>query len=104
MATDLSYAHIEKPANDVARLTRIPRVRVAQIAMDYLAHGWSVEEMCRQHSYLKPGEAYSAMAYYFDHREEIEAEIEAEMLDAESDRRTAVEPPVVARLRMKRGA
>ena len=72
--------------------------------MDYLAHGWSVEEMCRQHSYLKPAEAHSAMAYYLDHREEIEAEIDAEMRRAESDRKSAVEPPVVARLRMKRGS
>jgi uncharacterized protein (DUF433 family) len=99
MATDLSYAHIEKPTNDVARLARIPRVRVARIAMDNLAHGWSVEEICRQHPYLKPAEAHSAMAYYLDHREEIEAEIDAEMRNAESDRKNAVEPPVVTRLR-----
>jgi uncharacterized protein (DUF433 family) len=104
MATDLSYAHIEKAANDVARLARIPRVRVAQIAMDYLAHGWSVEEMCRQHPYLKPAEAHSAMAYYLDHREEIEAEIDAEMRSAAGDRATAVEPPVAARLRILRGS
>lgn len=103
MATDLIYAHIEKPATEPARLVRIPRIRVAQIAMDYLAYGWSVEEMCRQHPYLKPAEAHSAMAYYLDHREEIEAEIEAEMRRAASDRKSAVEPPVVARLRSLAG-
>lgn len=49
MAVELSYPHIEKSTGEAARLQRLPRVRVAQIVMDYLAHGWSVDEMCRQH-------------------------------------------------------
>ena len=103
MIADIAYPHIEKPLHDVARLARIPRIRIAQIAMDYLAYGWSVEEMCRQHPYLLPAEAHSAMAYYFDHREEIHAEIEAELQSIEAARRTSHVPPVLARLRMQRG-
>lgn len=71
----LSYPHIEKPENQPARLQRLPRIRVAQIVMDYLAYGWSVEEICRQHLYLTPAEAHAAMGYYFDHQEEIDQEI-----------------------------
>ncbi|MGB3311812.1 MAG: DUF433 domain-containing protein [Nodosilinea sp.] len=71
----LSYPHIEKQDDQPARLQRLPRVRVAQIVMDYLAYGWSVEEICRQHIYLKPAKAHSAMGYYFDHQEEIDREI-----------------------------
>ena len=71
----LSYPHIEKQADQPARLQRLPRVRVAQIVMDYLAYGWSVEEICRQHLYLKPVEAHAVMSYYFDHQEEIDQEI-----------------------------
>jgi hypothetical protein len=53
MTLQVIYPHIEKPGvGEPARLQRIPRVRIAQIVMDYLAYGWSVEEMCRQHSYL----------------------------------------------------
>jgi hypothetical protein len=78
MAVAISYPHIEKPAGQAAHLQRWPRVRVAQIVMDYFAHGWSVEEMCRQHSYLRPSEVHAAMGYYFDHQDEIEAEIQAE--------------------------
>ncbi|HEY9873622.1 MAG TPA: DUF433 domain-containing protein [Candidatus Obscuribacterales bacterium] len=74
----LSYPHIEKPENQPARLQRLPRIRVAQIVMDYLAYGWSVEEICRQHLYLKPAEAHAAMGYYFDHQEEIDREIAQE--------------------------
>jgi hypothetical protein len=74
----LSYPHIEKQDDQPARLQRLPRIRVTQIIMDYLTYGWSVEEICRQHPYLKPAEAYAAMGYYFDHQEEIDQEITQE--------------------------
>ena len=51
----LSYPHIEKSNNQPARLQRLPRIRVAQIVMDYLAYGWLVEEICRQ----TPAEAHN---------------------------------------------
>ena len=73
-----------KLSGEPARLQRVPRVRIAQIATDYLAHGWSADEMCRQHPYLEHAEVHSAMAYYFDHLEEINAEIQAEWDEATS--------------------
>jgi uncharacterized protein (DUF433 family) len=78
MTTAVTYPHVEKPVNASARLRRVPRVRVVQIVMDYLAHGWSPEEMCRQHPYLTIAEAYSAMLYYWDHPDEIDREIQDE--------------------------
>ena len=78
MLAPLSYPHIEKSENQPARLQRLPRIRVAQIVMDYLAYGWSVEEICRQHPYLTPSEAHTAMGYYFDHQAEIDSEISDE--------------------------
>ena len=78
MSTAVEYPHVEKLAGSPACLRRVPRVRVAQIAMDYIAHGWSADEMCRQHPYLMPAEAHAAMAYYFDHQEEIDQEIQGE--------------------------
>jgi hypothetical protein len=101
MALKLSYPHIEKAADQPAHLSRLPRVRVAQIAADYLAYGWSADEMCRQHPYLKPAEAHAAMAYYFDHQPEIEAEIRAELEAADRDHRLAEESPIRLRLRAK---
>jgi hypothetical protein len=101
MALKLSYPHIEKPADQPARLGRIPRVRVAQIAMDYLAYGWSPDEMCRQHPYLTPAEAHAAMAYYFDHQPEIDAEIRAELDQAECTHQAAQDSPIRLLLRAK---
>jgi Protein of unknown function (DUF433) len=86
MAVDLTYPHIEKREAEPARLQRIPRIRVAQIVMDYVAHGWSPDEMCRQHPYLQPAEALAAMTYYFDHQDEIDREIRSEWQQAQQDR------------------
>jgi uncharacterized protein (DUF433 family) len=97
----LTYPHIEKSANEPARLQRVPRVRVAQIVMDYLAYGWSAEEMCRQHPNLTLAEAHAAMGYYYDHQDEIDAEIRAEVQQAEHERSGARRSPFFARLSAK---
>jgi uncharacterized protein (DUF433 family) len=101
MALGLTYPHIEKPDGEPARLKRMPRIRVAQIVMDYLAHGWSPDEMCRQHPYLAPAEAHAAMTYYFDHQDEIDAEIRSEVEQVEHDRATAPKSPFYVRMRAK---
>jgi uncharacterized protein (DUF433 family) len=92
------YPHIEKPEGGPARLQRVPRVRVAQIVMDYLAHGWSAEKMCRQHPYLTPAEAHAALTYYYDHPEEVDAEIAAENVQVERDKTQPRRSPFYARM------
>jgi hypothetical protein len=101
MSAEASYPHIVKVHGEPARLDRFPRVRVAQIAMDYLVHGWSPDEMCRQHLYLRPAEAHAAMAYYFDHQAELDAEIEAELQRCEQARESAFRSPFWVRMRAK---
>jgi len=76
---ELDYPHITRIAGDVARLERLPRIRVAQIAADHFGNGWSAEEIVRQYPHLSPAEVYAALGYYFDHQEEIDAELSAEM-------------------------
>lgn len=103
MTSQVIYPHIEKDsATDPAHLKRIPRVRVAQIVMDYLAYGWSVEEMCRQHPYLTQSEAHAAMGYYFDHQAEIDDEIRSEWEQASIDQQQSPPSPLRVRMRTKR--
>jgi uncharacterized protein (DUF433 family) len=99
MALELTYPHVEKPEGGPAHLARVPRLRVAQIVMDYLAHGWSAEEMCRQHPYLRPAEAHAALTYYHDHRQEIDEEIARERAEAQAARLARVPSPFLSRLR-----
>lgn len=101
MSVEVASAHIEKAEGEPARLRLKPRVRVAQIVMDYLAYGWSVDEMCRQHPHLTPAEAHAAMTYYFDNQEEIDGEIAAELKQVEASAANALLPPFVARMKAK---
>ena len=51
--------------------------KVLEVVMDKLAHGWSPEEIQRQH-YGEPSLAqiHAAFTYYYDHKAELDAEIE----------------------------
>jgi Protein of unknown function (DUF433) len=101
MIPPIIYPHISQPEGQSAHLQRLPRIRVAQVAMDYLAYGWSVEEMCRQHPYLRPSEAHAAMGYYFDHQKEIDSEIRSEWEQARQERTQTPDSPFVSRMRTR---
>ncbi len=52
-------------------------IKVIEVALDKIAYGWSPEEMYEQHAaYLSLAQIHAALAYYYDHKEEIDAEIE----------------------------
>jgi uncharacterized protein (DUF433 family) len=99
MPVKIIYPHIEKLEGESARLLRIPRIRVAQIVIDYLNHGWSADEICIHYPHLKPAEVHSAMGYYFDHQAEIDSEIGEEQLLIEKSRKNSKPTPVELRLR-----
>ena len=101
MPSELTYPHIEKPDGQPARLERLPRIRVSQIAMDYLAHAWTPDEMCRQHPNLTLAEAHAAMGYYFDHQDEIDQEIHLEIEQLREGAKDARRSPFHHRLRLK---
>lgn len=95
----VTYPHIVKIEGRPARLERLPRIRVAQIVIDYLNHGWSPDEICLHYPHFQPAEVHSAMAYYFDHRTEIDAEIEQEQTLIEESHKNAKPTAVELRLR-----
>ena len=64
----------------------MPReVAPQMLVMDYRSRGLSPDEMVLHYPYLKIAEVYSAMAYYFDHQQEIDVEIEQEVDQASRD-------------------
>jgi len=99
MPTELIYPHIEKKVNESARLDSHPRTRVSMIVADYLWRGWSAEEIVRQYSYLTLAEVHAALAYYFDHRDEIEDELVVEYRDVEKWKKEHPTPPLLIRLK-----
>ena len=96
------YPHVFKEEGKPARLASTPRMRVSHLVIEYLNWGWSPEEMRRQHPFLTLSEAYAAMAYYFDHQAEIDAEIEADDKAAQAAITEVASSPLLLRLRTLR--
>lgn len=101
MATATIYPHVVKESGQSARLEKHPRLRVSMIVTHYLAYGRSPDEICLHLPHLSAAEVYSAMAYYFDHQEEIDAEIQAELDQLEEEARTKPRSPIWLLLKAK---
>jgi hypothetical protein len=99
MTVATTYPHIEKAGSEPARLTRLPRIRVSQIVIDYLNHGWSADEIVLHYPHLRRAEVHAALAYYFDHQAEVDGEIGEEQRGIEKSFQQAQPPPVELRLR-----
>ncbi len=101
MSTAVIYPHIVKVDGKPAHLERLPRIRVSQIVTDYIQSGMSADEICIHYPHLKLAEVHSAMAYYFDHQAEIDAELEEEQKLIEEWRKNTPLSSVVQRLKAK---
>jgi uncharacterized protein (DUF433 family) len=94
----VQYAHLDLDAAGGPMLSGT-RTKVLEIALDHLAHRWDAEEIQRQHPHLSLGQIHSALAYYFDHRVELDEQIAAQADEVERFRAAAGPSPVVAKLR-----
>lgn len=74
-------------------------MKVIELVTGQIAYGWSPEEMQFQHPYLNMSQIYSALAYYWDNKQELDADIKRREEYAERSRLEAGESPFVARLR-----
>ena len=75
-------------------------MKVRELVAERLAWGWSAEELFINHPDLTLGKIYSALAYYADHQEEIDAAIEADLALAEYLRDDLEPSPLAARLKI----
>ncbi len=73
MAT-LSHVHIE-PNAEGEPIIAVTRIKVRMIALDRIARGWDAEEIQRHHPDLSLGQIHSALAYYFDQKQEMGRDI-----------------------------
>ena len=63
------------------------RIRVQDVAIWHERLGMTVEEILEQHSSISRADVYAALAYYWDHRDEIELAIACEQAFVEEFRR-----------------
>jgi uncharacterized protein (DUF433 family) len=58
-------------------------MKVVELVAEKIAYGWSPEELLFQHPHLTLGQIYSALAYYWDHEEELNRDMDRRLADAE---------------------
>ena len=97
MFVDTSYEHVVLDEDDVAVIDGT-NMKVQELVAERLAWGWSPEELLLNHPYLTLGQIFSALAYYADHQEQMEAAIEADVQLVEELRQQAKYSPLLARL------
>ena len=75
LPVNTQYPHIVLNAAQVPTLAGT-NIKVVEIVLDKIAYGWSAEEIHYQHPHLTLGQIYSALAYYWDHKDEFDADIQ----------------------------
>jgi uncharacterized protein (DUF433 family) len=79
-AQRVESAHVERRpgvcgGDPVIRGTRFP---VKSIVVYVLRHGMTPEEVVREWDFLTLGQVYGALAFYYDHKAEIDAHLAEE--------------------------
>jgi uncharacterized protein (DUF433 family) len=96
--------HIRLDAKGTAWIDET-NVKVIEVVVDKQARGSTPEEMAREYPHLSLGQIYAALAYYHDHKEQLDAQIQKDLREVNTLREAAGEPPKAAQLRaMKRRA
>jgi uncharacterized protein (DUF433 family) len=75
------------------------RTKVVEVVLDRIAHGWSAEEIHFQHPHLSLGQIHAALAYYYDHKADFDAEIQRSLEHVEELRAKAGESRIRKKLR-----
>lgn len=96
-ATASGYAHVVLDPDGVPTIAG-STMKVVEIVMAQQAHGWSPEEIHFQHPYLPLGHIYSALAYYWDHQQELDADIDRQTRFSEDVRKAAGPSPLAEKL------
>ena len=99
-ATMTRYEHIVI-RDDGTAVVAGTTMKVRQLVAEKMAYGWSPEELHHQHPGLSLGQIHSALAYYWDHRESVDREIQDELKRVERMRAEAEPPPFVERWRTR---
>ena len=99
--TPTSYKHVVLSEEGVPLIAGTT-TKVVELVAEQKGFGFSPDEMHQNHPYLSFGQIYSALAYYRDHREEIDEDLERRQQHAERLQRELPTSPFVERLRSQR--
>jgi uncharacterized protein (DUF433 family) len=77
-SVETRYEHIQLTEDNVPFI-KDTNMKVVELILNQIAYGWSPEELHFQHPHLSMGQIYSALAYYWDHQDQLEEEIESRL-------------------------
>lgn len=97
-ATTTEYKHILVDESNVPFI-KGTSMKLVELITSIHAYGWSPEELHFQYPHLSMSQIYSALAYYWEHKEEIDADMLQRFEYAERLRLETGESPLAKRLR-----
>lgn len=101
MLSETRYDHILLDEDHVPMIAGTT-MKVIELVLDHLAYGWSPEELHFQHPYLTMGQIHSALAFYWDHKAELDQDIEFRFQVVDQRQQKAKAIPLAERLKTKR--
>lgn len=78
-------------------------MKVIELVLEQQAYGWSAEECYFQHPYLTLGQIYSALAYYWDHKADLDQDIAQRYENIVHLQRAMPLSPLIARIKAAEG-
>ena len=84
------YKHIQLDDERVPMIEGTT-MKVVELITSHQAYGWSPEELHFQYPHIALGKIYSTLAYYWDHQEALDADIQQRLEHIEKLRQSA--PP-----------
>ena len=95
-STDTRYEHIMLDSAGVPFI-RATKTKVVELVQEQLAYGWSAEELHFQHPHLSLGQIHSALAYYWDHKDKLDRDLEHRLRRVDDLRRMIPASPFEGR-------
>ena len=100
MLSETRYEHIILNDAQVPTISGTT-IKVVELILDHLAYGWSAEELHFQHPHLSMGQIHSALAYYWDHKDELDQDIERRLQSTDQLKLTTPRSRLEDRLKTK---
>jgi len=101
MISKTGYDHIvlsDRGAAIIAGTT----MKIVELVPDHAVYGWSPEELHCQHPHLSMGQIHAALAYYWDHKVELEQDIQRRLELVDELEETASSASLAERLKTRR--
>jgi len=87
MSVATTYPHLQSDENNNVCISNT-RYKAKHLAAEHFHHGWTAEELLRQHPDLRPEQVYSALTWFYDNYASVVAELNASLENAEQFRKS----------------